>query len=161
VPFGEIAAVVNRSPDATKMLASRARRRIRSAGPVIAGNLVRQRAAADAFLAAARTGDMAALLDVLDPNVTARADAAASPTATPVEVYGARAVAREALTFAGRIAHARAVLVGGSVGIAVAPYGRLAVVLTFTLAGGRIAELGIVADPERLRGLRLTELDAG
>jgi RNA polymerase sigma factor (sigma-70 family) len=161
VPFGEIAAILDRSPDAAKMLASRARRRIRGAGPALATDLVRQRAAVDAFLAAARDGDMAALLDVLDPGVVARADAPASPTGAPIEVHGARAVAREALSFAGRIAHARPALVDGSVGVAVAPNSRLAVVLTFAVSGDRITDLGIVADPDRLRGLRLVELDTG
>jgi RNA polymerase sigma-70 factor (ECF subfamily) len=160
VPFGEIAAVVNRSPDATKMLASRARRRVRSAGPAMATDLARQRAVVDAFLAAARDGDMAALLDVLDPDVIVRADAAASPTAAAIEVRGGRRVAVQALSFAGRVAHARPTLVNGSVGIAVAPHGRLAIVMTFTLTGDRIAELGILAEPERLKSLRLIELDA-
>ena len=160
VPFSEIAAVVNRSPDAAKMLASRARRRIRTAGPAMATDLTRQRAVVDAFLAAARDGDMAALLDVLDPDVVARADAAASPTGAPIEVRGARAVAGQALSFAGRVAHARPTLVDGSVGIEVAPNGRLAVVMTFALTGDRIAELGIVAGPERLQGLRLIQLDS-
>jgi RNA polymerase sigma factor (sigma-70 family) len=159
VPFGEIAAVVNRSADAAKMLASRARRRIRTAGPAMATDLARQRGAVDAFLTAARGGDMAALLDVLDPDVVVRADAAASPTGAPIEVREARAVAKQALSFAGRVAHARPTIVDGSVGIAVAPNGRLAVVMTFALAGDRIAELGIVAEPERLRSLRLIELD--
>ncbi len=162
VPFGEIATLVDRSADATKMLASRARRRIRGARPAVVADLARQRAVVDAFLAAARDGDMAALLDVLDPGVVVRADAAASPTGTPIEVLGARAVAEQALSFAGRVAHARPTLVDGSVGVVVAPNGRLAVVLTFALTGDyRITELGIVAEPERLRGLRLIELDPG
>jgi RNA polymerase sigma-70 factor (ECF subfamily) len=161
VTFAEIAAIVDRSPDAVKMLASRARRRIRSAGPPVARDLARQRAVVDAFLTAAREGDMAALLDVLDPGVVVRADAAASPTGAPMRVHGAREVARQALAFTGRIPHARAVLVDGSVGIAVAPGGRLAVVLTFALRGERIAELGIVAEPARLQRIRLTELDPG
>jgi RNA polymerase sigma factor (sigma-70 family) len=161
VPFGEIAAIVNRSAGAAKMLASRARRRIRSAGPAMASDLARQRAVVDAFLAAARDGDMTALLDVLDPGVVVRADAAASPTGAPIRLRGARTVARQALTFAKRDAPARPILVDGSVGVAVAPHGRLAIVMTFALTGGRITELGIVAEPERLQSLRLIELDAG
>jgi hypothetical protein len=161
VPFGEIAAVVNRSPEAAKMLASRARRRIRTAGPAMATDLARQRVVVDAFLAAARGGDMAALLEVLDPDVVVRADAAASPTGAPIEVREARAVAGQALSFAGRVAHAHLTIVDGSIGIAVARNSRLAVVLTFVLTGDRIAEIGIVAEPERLQSLRLTEIDPG
>jgi RNA polymerase sigma factor (sigma-70 family) len=161
VPFGEIAPIVNRSADAAKMLASRARRRVRGTGPTMATDLARQRAVVDAFLAAARHGDMAALLAVLDPGVVARADAAASPTGAPMELRGAQIVARQALRFAGRASYARPTLVDGSVGVAVALNGRLAVLLTFALTGDRIAELGIVADPERLRRRRLIELDTG
>ena len=160
VPFSEIAPIVDRSADAAKMLASRARRRIRSVGPAVASDVARQRAVVDAFLTAARHGDMTALLAILDPEVVVRADAVASPTGTPIQVLGADDAARHALSFAGRVAHARPVLVDGSVGIAVAPYGRLTVVLTVALAGDRIAELGVVADHDRLRGLRLVELDA-
>jgi RNA polymerase sigma-70 factor (ECF subfamily) len=159
VPFGEIATIVNRSPDAAKMLASRARRRIRTAGPTVAIDLARQQGVVDAFLAAARNGDMAALLNVLDPDATARADAVASRTGAPVEVRGAEAVAPQALSFAGRVAHARPVLVNETMGVAVARDGRLEVVLTFAIIDDRIAELGIVGDPEHLQHLRLTELD--
>lgn len=161
VPFSQIAAIVNRTPDAAKMLASRARRRVRSAGPAMASDLARQRTAVDAFLAAARDGDMTALLDLLDPGVVVRADAVASPTGTPIQLHGAHAVARQALRFAGRVAHARTTVVDGSVGVAVALDGRFAVVLTFALTGHRITELRIVADPERLQHLRLIELDTG
>ena len=161
VPFVEIAAIVNRTPDAAKMLASRARRRIRSAGPALARDLARQRTVVDAFLAAARDGDMTALLDLLDPGVVVRADAAAGPTGAPIQLYGAKAVGRQALSFAGNVAHARATVVNGSVGVAVAPHGRLAVVLTFRLTGHRITGLTIVAEPERLQRLRLIDLDTG
>jgi hypothetical protein len=92
--------------------------------------------------------------------VVVRADAVASPTGAPIEVHGARAVARQAFSFAGRVAHARSTLVDGSVGVTVAPNGRLAVVMTFALTGDRITELGIVAEPDRLHRLRLIELDA-
>jgi hypothetical protein len=83
------------------MLVNRARRRIRSAEPAMASDLARQRAVADAFLAAARDGDMAALPDMLDPGVVVRADAVASPTGAPIQVRGASAAAQQALTFAG------------------------------------------------------------
>jgi RNA polymerase sigma-70 factor (ECF subfamily) len=161
VPFVEIATIVNRSPDAAKMLASRARRRIRSAGPSVATDLARQQGVVDAFLAAARNGEMAALLNVLDPDVTVRADAVASPTGEPVEIRGADAVAPQALSFARRVAHARPVVVNEAIGVAVARNGRLQVVLTFVFVGDRIAELGIVGEPEHLRQLRLIELDVG
>jgi RNA polymerase sigma-70 factor (ECF subfamily) len=160
VPFAEIATIINRSADTAKMLASRARRRIRGAGPTAATDLARQHAVVDAFLAAARNGDMEALLTVLDPDVVVRADAAASPSGASVELGGADAVAPQALSFGRRAAFARPILINGAMGVAVTRHGRLEVVLTFTLLGDRIAELGIVAEPDRLEHLRLIELDA-
>ena len=96
VPFGEIAPIVGRSTQATKMLASRARHRVRAA-QVPDADLHRRREVVDAFLAASRNGDFAALLDLLDPDVTARADASAAPPGAPTRVRGAQAVAGQAL----------------------------------------------------------------
>src|SRR5688572_10028097 len=115
VPFAEIAPIVGRSTDAAKMLASRARRRVRRAGPVTAGDLARQHAVVAAFLAATRTGDLPALLALLDPDVVARADRVASLTGAPVEVRGAQHVAGQALAFARRAASAGVSIVDGSV----------------------------------------------
>ncbi len=109
----------------------------------------------DAFLAAARSGDFDALVGVLDPDVVLRAEQAGSST----EVRGARAVASSALGFAWLASHARLALVNGAAGLVAAPRGRPASVLGFTVAGGKIAEIDILADPRRLRRLDLAVLD--
>ncbi|MCA1669108.1 MAG: sigma-70 family RNA polymerase sigma factor [Thermomicrobia bacterium] len=147
VPFDEIASVVGRSPTAARQLASRARRRVQGAAAVSDGELTRQRAAVNAFLAAARAGDFAALLAVLDPDVVFRADRSVVPAGAPSEVRGAAAVAE---LYSGRAQLARPALVNGAVGIVVAPRGRLAMVLGLTFAGGKIAAINVIADPTRL-----------
>src|SRR6266545_2250783 len=111
-----------------------------------------------AFLAASRDGNFDALLALLDPDVVARADAAA-PAGAIREVHGARAVAEQALMFSGRSRHARQALVDGAVGIVVAPHGRLVTVLTFVLRAGKVTEIDILAEPARLRELRVAVLD--
>jgi RNA polymerase sigma-70 factor (ECF subfamily) len=153
VPFQDIAPILGRSVAATKMLASRARRRVRAADARDADR-ARQRKAVDAFLAAARDGDFTALLDLLDPDVTVRADAAAAPSGTPTALRGATAVARHAETFASRAAaHARVGRVEGRPAIVVAPHGTLVTVLLFTVENDRITAVDILADPDRLAGL--------
>jgi RNA polymerase sigma factor (sigma-70 family) len=149
VPFDEIAPIVGRSPTAARQLASRARRRVQGAAVVPDADVSRQREVIDAFLAAARGGDFAALLAVLDPDVVLRADLAARARV----LHGAEAVARGALSFARLAGHARPALVNGAAGVVVAPPGEPLSVIGFTVVGGRIAEIDIVADPERLRGL--------
>jgi RNA polymerase sigma factor (sigma-70 family) len=155
VPFDEIAPMLGRSPAATRQLASRARRRVQGAAPPPDADLARQWAVVDAFLAAARSGDFDALVGVLDPDVVLRAEQAGSST----EVRGARAVASSALGFAWLASHARLALVNGAAGLVAAPRGRPASVLGFTVAGGKIAEIDILADPRRLRRLDLAVLD--
>ncbi len=157
VPFEEIAPIVGRSPDATRQLASRARRRVRGAAPVPDADLSRQREVVDAFLAAARGGDFDALLAVLDPDVVLRADSDAARVGLSREVRGAPAVAERSVK--GRARAARPALVNGVVGVVVAPRGRLLMVLGFTITGGKIVEIDAIADPERLRHLDLTVLD--
>jgi RNA polymerase sigma factor (sigma-70 family) len=160
VPFDEIATIVERSPAAARQLASRARRRIKGAAPVPDGDLARQRAAVDAFLAAARGGDFDALLAVLDPDVVLRADVGAVPAGASRVIRGAPAVAEQALAFARRLGpFARPALVNGAAGIVAAPGGRPASVLGFTVTRGKIVEIDILADPERLSGLDLAELE--
>jgi RNA polymerase sigma factor (sigma-70 family) len=149
VPFGEIAPIVGRSAEATKMLASRARRRVRNA-QVPDADRHRQREIVDAFLAASRNGDFAALLDLLDPDVAARADAPVAPSGVLTSVRGAHAVAQQALAFSHRAMHAHTGLVDGAAGILVTPHGRLSTVITFTIVNGRIVTLDIIADPLRL-----------
>src|SRR6266542_3723311 len=159
VPFDEIATIVERSPAAARQLASRARRRIKGAAPVPDGDLARQRAVVDAFLAAARGGDFDALLAVLDPDVVLRADRGAVPPGASVVVRGARAVADGALTFSGRARFARPALVNGAAGLVVASRGRPFAVMGFTVTRGKIVEIDILADPTRLRQLDLALLD--
>jgi RNA polymerase sigma factor (sigma-70 family) len=159
VPFEEIAPIVGRSPAATRQLASRARRRVRGAAPVPDADLARQREVVNAFLAAARGGDFDALVEVLDPDVVLRADSGAVRVgaSTSREIRGAPAVARRAAK--GRARAARPALVNGAVGVVVAPRGRLLMVLGFTISGGKIVEIDVVADPERLRQLDLAVVD--
>jgi RNA polymerase sigma factor (sigma-70 family) len=155
VPFEEVAAIVGRSPAAARQLASRARRRVRGSEPPET-DLARQRAVVDAFLAASRGGDFDALLAVLDPEVVLRADPAAVRMGTARELRGAAAVAS---SFAGRARAARPALVDGAPAAVWAPGGRPRVVLGFTVAGGRIVGIDVLADPERLRQLDVAVVD--
>jgi RNA polymerase sigma factor (sigma-70 family) len=154
VPFDEIAPVLGRSTQAAKMLASRARHRIRTA-EAPDPNLSRRRTVVEAFLAASRNGDFAALLDLLDPDVVARADIYAAPGASPTRLAGARTVARQALAFSHRAEHARVGIVDGAPVILVAPRGRLVTVMTFAIPDSRIVAVDIVADPRRLARLAI------
>jgi RNA polymerase sigma factor (sigma-70 family) len=155
VPFEEIAAALGRSPAAARQLASRARRRARQAAPVPDADPARQRAAVDAFLAATRDGDFDALLAVLDPEVVVRADHGPVPAGASREVRGARAAAEQTLAFSPRARLARPALVNGAAGLVVTANGRPLSVMAFTVARGRIVEIDILADPERLRRLGL------
>jgi len=157
VPFDQIAPIVGCSPAAARQLASRARRRVKGAATVPDADLAHQRAVVDAFLAAARDGDFTALLGVLDPEVVLRADRGAVPLGASRVVRGARAVADGALTFARLGRFARPALVNGAAGVvARAPDGRPLSVVGFTITGGKIVEIDILADPARLRQLDLT-----
>jgi RNA polymerase sigma-70 factor (ECF subfamily) len=160
MPFDEVGGVLGRSTDATRQLASRARRRVRGAPtPDHAAGLARQREVAAAFLAASRGGDFSALVALLDSDVTLTADAAAAPSGKPATLHGADAVARGAVLASGRAGESRLALVDGSVGIVFAPVGHLRVVLAFTVnEARRITAIDVIADPDRLRGLNLALL---
>ena len=158
LPFGEIAAITGRSPAAARQLASRARRRVQGPAAVPEARLARQRAVADAFLAAARGGDLGALLAVLDPEVVLHADAAAVPSGVPVTIRGAAAVARGARAASLRSRYSRVALVNGTPGIVMAPRGRLALVLAFTIPADKISRIDVIADPARLKELDLAVL---
>ncbi|MDX3191852.1 sigma-70 family RNA polymerase sigma factor [Streptomyces sp. MN03-5084-2B] len=160
VPFDRIAAVLDRSPVAAKKLASRARQRVRGTSPPAPADLARHRRVVEAFLAAARGGDLAALLDVLAPDVVRRADAAALPAGVPLEARGARAVAAETRVFGKRARFAETALVDGAVGVVVAPHGRLVLALAVTVEGERVAAYDVIADPARLAALHVTLLSA-
>ena len=158
LPFGQIAAITGRSPAAARQLASRARRRVQGTPSVPRMRLARQREAAEAFLAAARGGDLGALLAVLDPEVVLQADAAAGPTTAPLTLQGATAVAQGARAAAVRSGSSRVALVNGAPGIVWAPRGRLRVVLAFTMTDDKISRIDVIADPARLEALELAVL---
>jgi RNA polymerase sigma factor (sigma-70 family) len=154
VPFDQIAAIVDRSPAAARQLASRARRRVRGAVPEPDADLAAQRAIVDAFLAAARDGDFAALVAVLHPDVVIRVDRGALSR----ETRGAEEVARTALTFARLAPLARPTLVNGTPGFVVAEADRVLAIAGFTIAAGQITEIDLLADPDRLSKAHLKDL---
>jgi RNA polymerase sigma factor (sigma-70 family) len=160
MPFTEVGAVLGRSTDAARQLASRARRRVRGArNPDHADDLVRQREVAAAFLAAARGGDISALIALLDADVTLTGDSHASPSGRPVVLQGADTASKGAILASGRAAQSQLALVNDSVSIIWAPAGRLQVVLTLTVSASRkITAIDVIADPDRLRRLRLAVL---
>lgn len=154
VPFDEIGPVVGRSTAAATQLASRARRRLRGVEPSGPGDPAQQRRLVEAFQAAARDGDLAGLLTVLDPDVVLRTDAG---DRTSGEIRGARAVAERASTFASLSPFGRAALVNGLPGIVVRPPGAPAIaVLGFTVRAGLIVEIDVFANQARLSHLDLT-----
>jgi RNA polymerase sigma factor (sigma-70 family) len=152
VPFTEVGAIMGRSAAAAKQLASRARRGVRDA-PVSDRDPGRHRRVVDAFLAAARHGDFAALLAVLDPDVVLRADAGTGPFGPSRVIHGAPAVAEQVMQFAHLARFAAPAMVNGSPGAVAARHGRVVAVLGATVRRGRIVELDILADRERLRHL--------
>ncbi|MYW63968.1 sigma-70 family RNA polymerase sigma factor [Streptomyces sp. SID8379] len=158
VPFAEIAPIVERTPVTTKKLASRARQRVQGASTVPAPELDRQRHVVDAFLTAARDGDLNALLAVLAPDVVRHADPLTLPPGAPARVRGADEVARETVLLRRNAHFAATALIDGRPGIVVAPRGRLLLALTVTVTDGRVAAYEVIADPERLAELRISLL---
>jgi RNA polymerase sigma-70 factor, ECF subfamily len=156
VPFDEIAPIVGRTPTATRQLASRARRRVQGASADSDVDLTHKREVIDAFLAASRGGDFDALLAVLDPDVVLRADQTAVQMGTSEEIRGAPAVARQ---FSGRARTAQLALVNGAIGLVWAPGGQTRVVFSFTIKGGKIGSINMLADPESLHKLDLAVLN--
>jgi hypothetical protein len=151
VPFGEIAPMLERTPEAARQLASRARHRVRAAGAREPdGAIAAQRAVVDAFFAAARAGDMAALLELLDPDVVLRTDGFA---AGPAVIRGAAAVSGAAVDGANPLAEFHPVLVNGAAGVLITLRGRLAALIAFTVVGGRITAVDGITDPHRVRRL--------
>ncbi len=159
VPFDEIATIVDRSETAARQLASRARRRVRGRASMQDADLAASREVVEAFLSAAREGSFDALLAVLDPDVVVRIDSRAVPTGVPAEIYGAAIVATELVEHAQVFQACRAVLVDGSVGIVVAPRGRLLAVVDLLIRGGKITAITVITDPARQRQLHLAVLD--
>jgi RNA polymerase sigma-70 factor, ECF subfamily len=156
LPFEEIAPIVGRSPTAARQLASRARRRVQGSGKTSQADVAGNRRVVDAFLAAARSGDMAGLLAVLDPDVVLHADRAAARLGGVSELQGAEAVAAN---FRGKAQEARPALLDGALGVVVAPQGRLLLILDLVIVDGRIAAIDVIADPDRLKEVDLGTLD--
>ena len=157
VPFDEIAPIVDRSPEAARQLASRARRRVQGETPVSDADLETQREVLDAFTAAARDGNFEALLEVLDPDVVLRADFGSAGESQVVR--GARLVAGQALFYGRQGLLIKPALVNGTAGAVSILDGEPFAVGGITVRGSKIVELDILADPERLRRLDLTILD--
>ncbi|MFF5259841.1 RNA polymerase sigma factor SigJ [Actinomadura viridis] len=159
VPFDEIGPMIDRSPAAARQLASRARRRVQGQAPAPDPDPVRQRAVVDAFLAAARDGDFEGLVAVLHPDVVLRSDGGTALARQTIVLTGARSVAAQATMFGGLSPFARPALINGAAGVVVTPHGRPVAVMGFTVTGGRVAAIDVIADPDRLRRLDLTVLD--
>jgi RNA polymerase sigma-70 factor (ECF subfamily) len=159
VPFDEIAPIVDRSPEAARQLASRARGRVQGERAIPDADLDTQREVIDAFLAAAREGDFEALVGVLDPDVVRRADDGAVSMGASKVVRGAANVARQALAFSRLDIEVRAALVNGAVRTVTLRDGRPFAIAGFTIRNRRIVEMDVYADPERLSQLDLTILD--
>ncbi|MFD9354095.1 RNA polymerase sigma factor SigJ [Streptomyces sp. NPDC060031] len=160
VPFDEIAAMIDKTPAATRQLASRARRRVQGQAPPPDPDLTRQREAVSAFFAATRDGDFEALVAMLDPDVVLRSDGGVARSRHTVVLDGARTVAGQAVTFGGLAPFARPALINGAAGVTVVVEGRPMSIMAFTVVAGKILAIDVIADPERLRGFGLVGADA-
>jgi RNA polymerase sigma-70 factor (ECF subfamily) len=165
LPFEEIAPMVGRTPAAARQLASRARRRVKSAEiPAPDADLARQREVVGAFFAAARGGDFGGLVAVLDPSVVLRIDAGTGPPGASMAIRGADAVARQALAGLAsglRVAQLHPALVNGAAGVVVTVRGRPVTVMGFTIVNGKIAEIDAIADPVRVRDIAAAVVAGG
>ncbi|MEU4237468.1 sigma-70 family RNA polymerase sigma factor [Actinoplanes sp. NPDC026619] len=161
VPFDDVAALLERTPAAARQLASRGRRRVRDEAPVPEPDLVRQRAAVDAFFAAARDGDFDALLAVLHPEVVLRADGGPGRPHFTVLLRGARDVAGQATGYRSLAGFVMPVLVNGAAGIVVRAGDRTLAVMAFTVRDGRIATIDVLNDPQRLPNLPIGTAERG
>ena len=159
VPFEEIAPLIERSPAAARQLASRGRRRVQGRAPAPDADLTRQRSVVDAFFAASRDGDFDALVAVLDPDVVLRSDGGLARPRLTLELHGARSVAEQAVASTRLSPFVRPALINGAAGVVVAARGRPLFVMAFTVTGGKIVAIDVLADPERLQRLDLTGLD--
>jgi RNA polymerase sigma factor (sigma-70 family) len=156
VPFVEIGPIIDRNPAAARQLASRARRRVRSAGEPEAPNLAQQRRVVDAFLAASRDGDFDALLAVLDPDVVFRGEGGTTGPPVPSELVGSERVARLVLARGTPSAPlGRPAIVNGRAGAYVALPDRVLALVAFTIVGDRVTEMDLLVDPVRLERVRV------
>jgi RNA polymerase sigma-70 factor (ECF subfamily) len=161
MPFEEISPIVERTPDAARQLASRARRRVQARHAAPDADVEVQRGVVDAFRAAAEAGDFHGLVAVLAPQVVLRTDASATPAGARIEVRGAEQVARRAQSFSQLNLFRRPVLVNGAPGIVCLREGKPFSLMAFSVSAGKIAAIDILRDPERLSQLDLTVLDPG
>ncbi len=160
VPFEEIAPMIERSPAAARQLASRARRRVQGQAPTPDADLTRQREVVNAFFAASRDGDFDALVAVLDPEIVLRSDGGLARSSLTFEIRGAREVAQQALLSRRLSPFVRRALINGAAGVVVTANGRALFVMAFTVVGGKIVAIDVLADPDRLQQLDLAALDA-
>jgi RNA polymerase sigma-70 factor (ECF subfamily) len=159
IPFDDIASIIDRSPVATRQLASRARRRVQGARAEPDTDLSRQREVVNAFFAAARLGDFDALVAVLDPDIVVHSDGGPKRLGATAILRGAESVASQAIQFARLAPFVRPAVVNGVAGVVVAPNGQPYSVMAFTVREGRIVEIDALVDPERLKRLDLSFLD--
>ena len=158
LPFEEIGSIVERSPEAARQLASRARRRVRGASASPDADRERQREVVEAFVRAVRAGDLEGLLAVLDPDAVLRIDAATAESRTERELIGAGTWARQFIAMSRGMHFVRTALINGSVGLIHAPGGKLSRVVMFTFANGKITHTEVTGDPVRLRALEIAVL---
>lgn len=159
MPFDEIAPIIGRSAAAVRQLASRARRRVQGASAIPDADHTRQREVVDAFFAAARGGDLDALVAVLDPDVVLRSDGGAARPGASAVARGALSVARRAIMFAQPRASILPALVNGAAGVVVVTRGQPFSVMGFTVRHGKIAAINVLANPARLAQLDLVSLE--
>jgi RNA polymerase sigma-70 factor (ECF subfamily) len=159
VPFDQIAPMLDRSPAATRQLASRARRRVRGQPSAPDPDLAQQRRAVNAFFAAARDGDFDALVAVLDPEVVLRADGGAARAGQTVVIHGSREVAGQAVLATKLAPFVRPALINGAPGAVVVTGRQVQSIMAFTVIDGRIAEIDILLDPDRLAAIDITALN--
>lgn len=156
VPFDEIATMLDRTPEAARKLASRARRRVRGQAPDPDPDLSQQREVVDAFFAAARNGDFDALVSVLHPDVVLRSDGGTARPQLNLTIHGAEQVAAQARLTSQLSPFVRPVLVNGLPGVVVAPRGQAQVVMAFTVTDAKIVAIDVLGDPRRLADLDLS-----
>ncbi|MCY0938926.1 sigma-70 family RNA polymerase sigma factor [Streptomyces sp. H34-S4] len=158
VPFDEIALMLDKTPAATRQLASRARRRVQGQAPVPDPDLSRQREAVSAFFAATRDGDFDALLALLHPDVVLRSDGGVARAGQSVVLTGARTVGSQAALYSALVPFVRPVLVNGAAGVLCVVEGRLMSLMAFTVTDGRIAAIDVLSDPDRLDSIDFAPL---